>query len=453
MLGDIDEKVAKKTEGCQHVNVVLSKGIVKINKNILFKGGTADFSDDRDAWGVLNDVAVALKAIDETFKTEGVEVPNDAFELGGHTSGDPAANDQSTMQLSNLRASVCREYLLEQGCTGAMLTAKGYGSTKPLSDQANTEEEERIAKTKTAATEFIEQHRVSAAKFDEDAMAEVAEFKKQLNEMNIEVESKLAKVKLFKEGQDLKRTTELAKSQKGIDDFKTRYAAQAEELRAYQNPNRRVEITFQHADVVVAKIKEMKGGIGTTDAELNPATAELKKQLDANIARARDEHSASTTQLKENAGLKLAAALAELKQQLDTNIALERDKHSASATQLKEEALTLAAELAELKKQLDMNIASGEHDKQQEKAKLAELKKQFDTGVASATDLDSKQLESDLNVLKAERDAAITSASANAHLIAQFDALLAHFRSGKFDTACPLLCRLFHLLPSTLASS
>ena len=143
---------------------------------------------------------------------------------------------------------------------------------------------------------------------------------------------------------------------------------------------------------------------------------------------------------------KLKTALAKLKEQLDANIALERDKRSASATQLKEDARTLAAELADLKKQIDVSIAHGEHAQQQEKSKLAELKKQFDTDVALATDLNSKQLESDLKVLKADRDAAITSASANAHLIAQFEALQADTRSGKSDTACiyVLLCRPFH---------
>ena len=137
MLGDIDEKVAEKTEGCQHVNVALSKGIVKINKPILFKSGESEFLDDREAWDILNDVAVAIKAIDETFRTEGLEMPGDAFEIGGHTNWFKAygvEDTQKSQQLSDSRASVCRKYLLEQGCRGDMLTAKGYGSTKPKSN-------------------------------------------------------------------------------------------------------------------------------------------------------------------------------------------------------------------------------------------------------------------------------------------------------------------------------
>ena len=97
-----------------------------------------------------------------------------------------------------------------------------------------------------------------------------------------------------------------------------------------------------------------------------------------------EQHRIAELQKKEN----LKTALAELKKQLDANIAQERDEHgSAAAAKLEVEAdLKLATEMAKLKQ-------SYQHE--------------------------------------------------HMRLIAQFEALEAHLRSGKFDTACLLLCRPF----------
>jgi outer membrane protein OmpA-like peptidoglycan-associated protein len=68
------------------------------------------------------------------------------LELGGHTdnTGDITANQT----LSLKRAQSVMKYLVSKGIAGNRLTAKGYGSSKPV-DPANTDE----AKAKNRRTE------------------------------------------------------------------------------------------------------------------------------------------------------------------------------------------------------------------------------------------------------------------------------------------------------------
>ncbi|MBI4757192.1 MAG: sodium-translocating pyrophosphatase [Betaproteobacteria bacterium] len=59
------------------------------------------------------------------------------LELGGHTdsTGDAAANDQ----LSQARAEAVRQYLVDKGVAADVLSAKGYGASKPVADNATDE--------------------------------------------------------------------------------------------------------------------------------------------------------------------------------------------------------------------------------------------------------------------------------------------------------------------------
>ena len=59
------------------------------------------------------------------------------LEVGGHTDSDgDAARNQS---LSQARAEAVRKVLADQGIDGARLTAKGYGSTKPIAKNDSPE--------------------------------------------------------------------------------------------------------------------------------------------------------------------------------------------------------------------------------------------------------------------------------------------------------------------------
>jgi OOP family OmpA-OmpF porin len=62
---------------------------------------------------------------------------DDRIELGGHTDnvGSPASN----LKLSMDRANTVRDYLISKGIDGSRIVAKGYGHTKPISDNKTAE--------------------------------------------------------------------------------------------------------------------------------------------------------------------------------------------------------------------------------------------------------------------------------------------------------------------------
>lgn len=66
-----------------------------------------------------------------------IKAKNLRVEISGHTdsSGDPKKN----MVLSRQRAESVRTFLIKQGCDAALLVAKGYGATRPISDNETVE--------------------------------------------------------------------------------------------------------------------------------------------------------------------------------------------------------------------------------------------------------------------------------------------------------------------------
>ena len=63
--------------------------------------------------------------------------PDIKFEVGGHTDSDGSAD--ANMTLSQARADAVRTQLITMGIDGGRLTTKGYGSTKPISDNTTLE--------------------------------------------------------------------------------------------------------------------------------------------------------------------------------------------------------------------------------------------------------------------------------------------------------------------------
>ncbi|MBV9147494.1 MAG: OmpA family protein, partial [Acidobacteria bacterium] len=70
------------------------------------------------------------------------------LEIGGHTdaTGDPAKN----MSLSQQRADSVRKILVSQGVDASRLSAKGYGSTKPIGSNDTLE-----GKAQNRRVEFV----------------------------------------------------------------------------------------------------------------------------------------------------------------------------------------------------------------------------------------------------------------------------------------------------------
>ncbi len=80
------------------------------------------------------------KLVDLLKQNPGIKV-----EIGGHT--DNAGNASDNLKLSQNRAKAVMDYLVAKGIDAARLTARGYGSTKPVAE--NTTEAGRAANRRT----------------------------------------------------------------------------------------------------------------------------------------------------------------------------------------------------------------------------------------------------------------------------------------------------------------
>lgn len=92
-----------------------------------------------ESMGTLNMVVQVLK-----------DNPEIKFEVGGHTDAD--GSDDYNLKLSQQRADAVKEELIKLGIDASRLTAKGYGETKPVSDNTSPE-----GKANNRRVEFVKQ--------------------------------------------------------------------------------------------------------------------------------------------------------------------------------------------------------------------------------------------------------------------------------------------------------
>ncbi|SEA17448.1 Outer membrane protein OmpA, partial [Thiothrix caldifontis] len=120
-VADADD-LCPETAANTEVNQVGCSKNENINlKGVIFETGSAVLT--ADSFPILDEAANTLK-----------QHPELKIEVGGHTdsSGDKAANEK----LSQSRAEAVMKYLVEKGAKAELLSAKGYGSSTPLADNA-----------------------------------------------------------------------------------------------------------------------------------------------------------------------------------------------------------------------------------------------------------------------------------------------------------------------------
>ncbi|WP_437291326.1 OmpA family protein [Sorangium sp. So ce406] len=124
---------------------VTEKQIV-INEKILFEHDKAAIRTESHS--LLNEVVDTIKKHPHIKK----------IAIEGHASSDGA--DEHNLKLSDRRAKAVMEYLVQHGIPQGMLTAKGYGETKPIADN---ESEEGREKNRRVEFNIVEQDAAKAA--------------------------------------------------------------------------------------------------------------------------------------------------------------------------------------------------------------------------------------------------------------------------------------------------
>ncbi len=113
---------------------------IEIHEKIQFELAKADIK--AESHDLLNEIAQVIK--------DNPHIKKIAIE--GHASSD--GDDAFNMKLSDDRSKSVMKYLVEHGIDAKMLTAKGYGETKPIAD--NETEEGRI-KNRRVEFNIVEQ--------------------------------------------------------------------------------------------------------------------------------------------------------------------------------------------------------------------------------------------------------------------------------------------------------
>ena len=130
----------------------------KIEKNKIFV--LENIYYDLDKWDIRDDAAIELDKLVTILKDN----PELKIELSSHT--DDRNTDSYNMRLSQRRAQSAVDYLVSQDIDKNRLTAKGYGESKQIIENASTEEQHQVNRR----TEFkiLEIGEKPGQEFDED---------------------------------------------------------------------------------------------------------------------------------------------------------------------------------------------------------------------------------------------------------------------------------------------
>lgn len=113
-------------KGCPEVSSQVEEKVAYAARRIQFQYQKATLTEA--SYGVLKEVIEVLKAH-----------PQVNISVEGHTSGS-AANSAANIHLSQQRAQAVKDYLVKNGIAEDRITATGYGSSRPLNNSTDVEE-------------------------------------------------------------------------------------------------------------------------------------------------------------------------------------------------------------------------------------------------------------------------------------------------------------------------
>lgn len=105
--------------GCPEISDVQINKLSDYSKALFFKTAKNQLTDA--SYSILQSVSELLK-----------EYPSAQFVIEGHT--DDSGGDAQNQQLSQVRAEVVKNYLIEHGISADRLQAIGYGESRPIAD-------------------------------------------------------------------------------------------------------------------------------------------------------------------------------------------------------------------------------------------------------------------------------------------------------------------------------
>ena len=115
---------AKPGKFTSQLSIEVDPAKVYTLQNVLFDTGKSTLKPT--SYKALNDLVEVMKL-----------KPSMIIEIGGHT--DNTGSKEINLKLSQGRADAVRNYLIQKGILAARITAKGYGDTKPVADNATEE--------------------------------------------------------------------------------------------------------------------------------------------------------------------------------------------------------------------------------------------------------------------------------------------------------------------------